>query len=588
MKPSSVRVSLSYDYRSDKGIVRKNNEDRVRADLARGIFIVIDGVGGQAAGEIAADKAMEVLCERLERQSGSAEERLREGITLANNHIFKLSRMREEWAGMACVLTAAIIEGESVTVGHVGDTRLYLLRPDFIQKLTFDHSPVGEKEDRGEISEEAAMRHPRRNEVYRDVGSEMRDEDEFEFIDIIRFDFPPDAALLFCSDGLTDLVRSADILRIIKDNAKSPTRIIDRLINAANDAGGKDNVSVIFVAREDYASSVKSYRGERGGRGAGRRSEIAAAHLPPASEHSLPQTARELSQPEVVYAAPSGNRPTSSLFGRLWEKICQIGRLVVSRWAMLVYGVLIGATLAKWYLFQQPASTNSASPGGKTFEVAKSGNPHFNSIAEALKQANPGDTIKVAPGIYPESLVLKDGVHLISAAPREAVIQFPADAQSDAAITATKIKNARLTGLRILGGERMSYGIRLTEAQVEIDDVEIEGARLAAIEILASTKSSLRASFLHNNPGAGVLIRDRAAPRIAHNHIVDNGQASKRAGIESLGGSRPILAGNVIKRNTGGAIKGDASTTPKEPDDVGEAPANAASRQRSDKNKVEK
>jgi serine/threonine protein phosphatase PrpC len=552
MKPSSGRANLSYDCRSDKGIVRKNNEDRVRADPARGIFIVIDGVGGQAAGEIAADEALKVLCERLERQSGNAEERLREGITLANNHIFKLSRTREECAGMACVLTAAVIEGERVTVGHVGDTRLYLLRPDSIRKLTFDHSPVGEKEDRGEISEEAAMRHPRRNEVYRDVGSEMRDEDEFEFIDIIRFDFPPDAALLFCSDGLTDLVRSADILRIIEDNAKSPTRIIDGLINAANDAGGKDNVSVIFVAREDYASSVKSHRGERGGRGAGRHAERG----PDNAGH--------------------------------YRRVRQIGRLVVSRWAMLIYGLLIGMTLAKWYLFQQPASTNLAAPGGKTFEVAKSGNPHFNSIAEALKQANPGDTIKVAPGTYPESFVLKDGVHLISAAPREAVIQFPADAQSDAAIIATKIKNARLTGFRILGGERMSYGIRLTEAQVEIDDVEIEGARLAAIEILASTESSLRASFLHNNPGAGVLIKDRATPRIVHNHIVDNGQASNRAGIESLGGSRPILAGNVIKRNTGGAIQGEAVTSPGEPDDKGEAPANAASRQRSDKSRGEK
>ena len=112
---------------------------------------------------------------------------------------------------MACVLTVALIEDDVVTVGHVGDSRLYLLRPGEIQKITHDHSPVGEREDRGEISEAEAMRHARRNEIYRDVGSSERNPDDAGFIEMETFPMPSDGALLLCSDGLTDLVSSAEI-----------------------------------------------------------------------------------------------------------------------------------------------------------------------------------------------------------------------------------------------------------------------------------------------------------------------------------------------------------------------------------------
>ena len=167
----AVKTRLRFAAASDPGKRRKNNEDRYYVDADRGIYAVIDGVGGQAAGETAAAVAVDVIRERLERQTGTPEERLREAITLANNEILRLSRTRPEWAGMACVLTVALIEDDIVTVGHVGDSRLYLLRSGEIQKITRDHSPVGEREDRGELSEDEAMRHARRNEIYRDVGS---------------------------------------------------------------------------------------------------------------------------------------------------------------------------------------------------------------------------------------------------------------------------------------------------------------------------------------------------------------------------------------------------------------------------------
>src|ERR1700722_19503701 len=180
----AVKTRLRSAAASDPGKRRKNNEDRYYVDPDRGIYVVIDGVGGHAAGETAASVAADVIRERLERPTGPPEQRIREAITLANNEILRLSRIRPEWTGMACVLTLALVEDDIVTVGHVGDSRLYLLGSGTIRKMTHDHSPVGEREDRGELSEDEAMRHARRNEIYRDVGSAEREPDDPGFIEI--------------------------------------------------------------------------------------------------------------------------------------------------------------------------------------------------------------------------------------------------------------------------------------------------------------------------------------------------------------------------------------------------------------------
>src|SRR5436305_7050170 len=110
---------------SDQGPVRDNNEDRVLTDDVRGIYAVIDGMGGHEAGEQAADIALERIRTRLERQTGTPEQRVREAIALANNAIHEAAQSKPEWSGMACVLTAAVIEDGRVTAGHVGDSRLY-------------------------------------------------------------------------------------------------------------------------------------------------------------------------------------------------------------------------------------------------------------------------------------------------------------------------------------------------------------------------------------------------------------------------------------------------------------------------------
>jgi serine/threonine protein phosphatase PrpC len=236
-------------------------------DPARGAFLVVDGVGGQAAGERAAEIAMAVIRAQVghalacqpaaalggtdDRLSSSVippETLVREAIAAANNRIYAEARQDPELAGMACVLTLALVDGQHVTVGHVGDSRLYLIGPGTIRKVTSDHSPVGEVEDAGDLSEEEAMAHPRRHEVFRDVGSCLRSADESEFIEVFQCELPDDAGLLLCSDGLSDHLTSRRIREIAERYAGDAAPTARRLVDAANQAGGRDNIPAVFVA----------------------------------------------------------------------------------------------------------------------------------------------------------------------------------------------------------------------------------------------------------------------------------------------------------------------------------------------------
>src|SRR4029450_4777490 len=142
--PRSMEAVVTLRVAGDthSGLQREVNEDRFHFDVARGLAMVIDGVGGQAAGGRAADTAVSLLRNRLERETGSIPSRLREAIAGANNEIHRLAGLRPEWNGMACVLTAAVIRDGRAIVGHVGDTRLYKLRSGRIAKVTREHSPV--------------------------------------------------------------------------------------------------------------------------------------------------------------------------------------------------------------------------------------------------------------------------------------------------------------------------------------------------------------------------------------------------------------------------------------------------------------
>jgi serine/threonine protein phosphatase PrpC len=260
--------SLDCGAATDTGLVREHNEDRYWTDPALGAFLVVDGVGGQAAGERAAEIAVAAIrswvghalaCQPAGRPA-TPEARVREAIAAANNRIYAEARENPELAGMACVLTLALVEGERVTVGHVGDSRLYLIGSGTIRKVTSDHSPVGEAEDAGEIGEEEAMAHPRRNEVFRDVGSLPRPADEPEFIEVCHCELPNGAAMLLCSDGLSDHLTSHRIREIAERYAGDPAQTARNLVDAANQAGGRDNITAVFVARPAFGGRSAATR----------------------------------------------------------------------------------------------------------------------------------------------------------------------------------------------------------------------------------------------------------------------------------------------------------------------------------------
>jgi|SRR5580658_3694988 serine/threonine protein phosphatase PrpC len=248
---------------TDTGMVRASNEDRYWVDDQNGVFLVVDGVGGHAAGETAAETAVEVIREELRSAASGinpAEERVRQAIAAANNRIYATAQDSDDLRGMACVLTLAVVDSAEMVIGHVGDSRLYLIWNGAIRKLTSDHSPVGEGEDSGELTEEQAMLHPRRNEVFRDVGTRPRAAGDDGFIEIRRCQFKPEAAFLLCSDGLSDVLPSAAIRDIVERYQGDPAEVACELVEAANEAGGKDNITALFVAGSEFRGRGREAR----------------------------------------------------------------------------------------------------------------------------------------------------------------------------------------------------------------------------------------------------------------------------------------------------------------------------------------
>jgi serine/threonine protein phosphatase PrpC len=493
---------------SHPGRQRLENEDRFHVDAARGIFLVVDGVGGHAAGEQAADTAVAMLRARLERETGPLDDRIREAITIANNEIHRRALLRPEWKGMACVLTVAVVNNGSATIGHVGDTRLYKMRRGELVKITRDHSPVGEREDANELSEAEAMRHPRRNEVYRDVGAEPHEPADDEFIDIQHVPFESDAALLICSDGLTDAVPSATIARIVGEYAGHPYEVVQGLIGAANDAGGKDNVTVVYVE--------------------GRRfSESQVNRVAP-----MPQRV-----PAPIADAPGDVEPVRS---KRWVTVLLIVLLLgVAAWSAWRLGL-------RWP-FAFPANWRTISLTTPPGTIVVNAN---ESIAAALARAGAGTEVIVEPGEYRERLRLKSGVRVRSRVSRAAALRLPGGAsERDAAILAADVDDAEISGFRIIGDSATPLGVGLfaRNAGVVIADIEISGAHGTALEIASGKVATILAANVHDNPGAGLTVRAGATPRITHSQFVRNGMSDRAAGAIVIdNGARPHLSANVF------------------------------------------
>jgi serine/threonine protein phosphatase PrpC len=508
---------------------RENNEDRYYCDAGRGLFMVIDGVGGHAAGEKAAEAALRMLRTRLERETGAPEDRLREAITLANNEVFRLAQSEPEWNGMACVLTSALVRDGRLVVGHVGDTRLYAFRDGRVRKVTHDHSPVGEREDRGELDEADAMRHPRRNEIYRDVGSEPHNPTDEHFVEILNLPFEDDSAILLCSDGLSDLVDSKTVAEIVYEHAAAPEQVVRQLIQAANDAGGKDNVTAVFAAGPRFADAVRRIAG----------------------------TALQPSPPVDGWQTATGGPQNRSRRRRVsipwWVAVA----------AALAIGCALGLALAflaltrvdgvsEWVL-----EANRPETWARTWTVGFDTGAEFTTIEDALVQAQPGDTIRVGPGEYRTPLVMRPGIAVVSVKPHEAILRPAAGARPLAVVLFPPGAHgndaaAKLAGFRISGDVEhpVDFGI-LVEAAGEVDDVEVSGAARAAVVLQSGSRAVVRGSYIHDNAGIGIVVRAGAAPRLQHNVITANGKSGARPlpGIEIQEGANPHLFGNIVLGN---------------------------------------
>lgn len=236
---------------TDTGKVRTNNEDAFIAEpVLNGRFIaacVIDGVGGYAGGEVAARLAREAILDRLRTSAEDITQMMKDALAAANANIYRERRESKENQQMACVLTLALadIENNKFYYAHVGDTRLYLYRDSSLIKVSHDHSFVGFLEESGRLTEEAAMQHPKRNEISKALGFDehINTEDYFE---TGESPFLPGDTILLCSDGLSDMIGNNDITSILKTNDSLSAKG-SSLIQKANEAGGRDNITVVLV-----------------------------------------------------------------------------------------------------------------------------------------------------------------------------------------------------------------------------------------------------------------------------------------------------------------------------------------------------
>ena len=237
---------------TDKGRQRTNNEDAFVAeqlDENTVLAVVIDGVGGYEGGEVAAEIAQkEILSYLKEFNRGERLELLKQAVACANNAIYDRRRFDKARPHMSCVLTSALIDANRKVIDmvHVGDTRLYQFHQGELRKLSHDHSYVGYCEENGELTEEQAMHYPRRNEINRTLGDHHLGVGDRNFLDAEEFPLLPNSTYLLCSDGLTDLVASHQIVAILEQPISLEEKV-QALIDAANDAGGKDNVTVVLV-----------------------------------------------------------------------------------------------------------------------------------------------------------------------------------------------------------------------------------------------------------------------------------------------------------------------------------------------------
>ncbi|WP_354699760.1 hypothetical protein DSM112329_00015 [Paraconexibacter sp. AEG42_29] len=333
---------------TDQGRQRRGNEDSHFA--RRPLFAVADGMGGAQAGEIASGIAVSVFEHGIPAGEGSIEERLASLVQAANAQIHELSRTDEERAGMGTTLTAAYLEEEELSIAHVGDSRLYRIRDGLITRLTRDHSLVEELVQEGRLTPEEAEEHPQRSIITRALGPEQH-----VLVDHFTERVQLDDIYLICSDGLTSMVRDDQRLAELIDGSATLREAGRTLIDAANAAGGRDNITVILFRIADVSGTGAGPATVAGGADPTEQTMIgssaptvdevrsAVASAPPTVESGRPaRSAADAPDRRVPRVPTATGKPKKKKRGRRARRIMR--GLIVS--GIVVIPIAFGAWIA--------------------------------------------------------------------------------------------------------------------------------------------------------------------------------------------------------------------------------------------------
>jgi PPM family protein phosphatase len=248
---------------TDTGRIRDNNEDNFIAEPVMGgrmiAACVIDGVGGYEGGEVAAQITKDTILSQLKRDAPNHLQALREAFKSSNRQIQEGKSGTGTNQNMACVVTIALVDlkENKFYYAHVGDTRLYLFRDQSLVKITSDQSFVGFLEDSGRLTEEEAMSHPKRNEINKALGFDDKIETQDDYIETGESPFLPGDMIMLCSDGLSDMVAQQKMISLLNAGETLEEKA-GSLVNAANEAGGKDNITVVLVKNSKKTSKQKA------------------------------------------------------------------------------------------------------------------------------------------------------------------------------------------------------------------------------------------------------------------------------------------------------------------------------------------
>jgi serine/threonine protein phosphatase PrpC len=236
--------------KTDKGLVRAENEDEFCIEKDLGFLAVADGMGGHASGEVASKMAIDIVRNCFKNEKEPLSSRMTSGIRLANKAIYDASKSQSQWNGMGTTIAAVLLTGNRLSIAHVGDSRVYLVRGGNLEQITDDHTIVSEQVQKGLMTREEADQSGMRHILTRALGI-----DPDVNVDVDELTMSKGDRLVLCSDGLSELVSDDEILYAAM-SSDTPEIACDQLVDMANQKGGHDNITVIvaFLCREGLLS----------------------------------------------------------------------------------------------------------------------------------------------------------------------------------------------------------------------------------------------------------------------------------------------------------------------------------------------